>query len=376
MDFTAIRKELHQYPELSNHERDTARRIRALLDEIGGIDEFVNFDGYGFAAVYSGKSEGPRIVVRCELDALPIEEVNTFSYKSTSDGVSHKCGHDGHMTILLSLARKVAQSKPDNGEIVLLFQAAEETGDGAVEALNSSAFERIKPDFIYALHNIPGRPLHEIMVREGAFTPSVKSLIFRFKGKTSHAAEPERGFNPAVAMAETIQACETLTCNEPERDDFFLITPVHSIMGETAYGISAGYGEVHLTIRAWDEDLLVSKSDQLIDQVSSFAEKSHLELSHEWCYEFQANINHPEAVEAITNATKELDLSLRMMPEPFKFGEDFGIFTQHYKGAMFGLGAGEDTPALHNPDYDFPDEIRETGMRVFYHILKHHLNLV
>lgn len=376
MDFTAIRKELHRYPERSNHERDTAKRVRQFLDEIGGIDDYVNFDGYGFAVVYRGRSKGQRIVVRCELDALPIEEINTFDYASKTNGVSHMCGHDGHMTILLALAQRIARNKPDKGEIVLLFQAAEETGDGAVEALNSPAFKRIEPDFIYALHNIPGRPSHEIMVREGAFTPSVKSLIFRFKGKTSHAAEPEKGINPALAMAETIRMCDDLTLNSPERDDFFLITPVYTTMGETAYGISAGYGEVHLTIRAWDEELLVSNSQKLIDDVTALAHKSKLDLSHEWCYEFQANLNHPDAVQAIQKAAESLNMPLRMMSEPFKFGEDFGIFTQHYKGAMFGLGAGESTPALHNPDYDFPDEIRETGMQLFYHILKHHLDLV
>lgn len=376
MDFTAIRKELHRHPEVSNHERETARRVRRYLDEIGGIDEYVNFDGYGFAVVYKGQSDGPRVVVRCELDALPIEEVNTFDYKSEFDGVSHKCGHDGHMTILLALAHRIASNKPQNGEVVLLFQAAEETGDGAVEALNSPAFGRIEPDFIYALHNIPGRPLHEIMVREGAFTPSVKSLIFKFKGKTSHAAEPEKGLNPATAMAETILACDALTNNDPKQEDFFLITPVYTTMGETAYGISAGYGEVHLTIRAWDEALVVSRSEELIEQVTAIAQKSGLALSHEWCYEFQANVNHPEAVQTIKKACDTLNVPLRMMSEPFKFGEDFGIFTQHYKGAMFGLGSGESTPALHNPDYDFPDEIRETGTQVFYHILKQHLKFV
>lgn len=376
MDFTTIRQTLHQHPEVSNHERETSKFIRQHLDEIGGLHEIVNFDGYGFAAIYRGKNDGPRIVVRCELDALPIQEVNTFSHKSKVDGVSHKCGHDGHMSILLGLAQRVASQSIEKGEVVLLFQAAEETGDGAVEALNSSAFDRIKPDYIYALHNIPGRPMHEIMVREAAFTPSVKSLIFYYKGKTSHAAEPEKGINPAVVMSKTISICEELTLNDPEHEAFFLITPVHMTMGETAYGISAGYGEVHLTIRAWDEELLVKKSESLIAQVEAMAKEANIDLSHEWCYEFQANMNHPEAVDAIVKAANELDYPLRMMSEPFKFGEDFGIFTQHYKGAMFGLGAGEDTPALHNPDYDFPDDIRKTGVEVFYHILQYHLNLV
>lgn len=376
LSLQALRRHLHANPEVSNKEHETAAYVRNELTSILPEVELIDLDATGFGALVKGPASGPRVLLRCELDALPIQEINDFAHRSNFEGVSHKCGHDGHMTMLLAVAHWVAKNPPAEGEIVLLFQSAEETGDGAIAAFQSDQFDLIRPDFVYALHNIPGAPLGQILVKEGAFTPSVKSLIFRFTGKTSHAAEPEKGHNPAMAMAECIRLAEAMTLNEPERDDFFLITPVYSIMGDQAYGISAGYGEVHLTIRAWDETLFHRKCEELIEGVKKLADGQHLQCTWEWCFEFQANQNHKLAVSTVKKAAQAAEAHLVEMREPFKFGEDFGLFTQHFPGAMFGIGSGEDCPALHNPDYDFPDELTPIGASIFIHILKEHLRFV
>lgn len=372
----ALRRHLHANPEVSNEEQQTAAHVRSELGLILPDAELIDLDATGFAALAKGKDEGPRVLLRCELDALPIQEVNDFDHRSKTDGVSHKCGHDGHMTMLIAVAHWLAKHPPVQGEIVLLFQSAEETGDGALAAFEAANFNKIRPDFVYALHNIPGAPRGQVLVKNGAFTPSVKSLIFRFEGRTSHAAEPEKGHNPALAMADCIRLTEAMTLNDPTSDAFFLITPVHSIMGEKAYGISAGYGEVHLTIRAWDEDLFKRRSDELIEKVTQIAEQQNLKCRWDWCFEFQANQNHETAVAIVKKAAQTAESELIEMREPFKFGEDFGLFTQHFQGAMFGLGAGADCPALHNPDYDFPDELTPVGAGIFIHILKEHLRFV
>lgn len=376
MDFTAARKELHRYPEVSNEEYATSGRMRDWLDEMGPPDTVVELDQTGFAAVYKGKENGPRIALRCELDALPVAEVNTFAHRSVVDGVSHKCGHDGHMSILLEVAEFASKHRPKSGELVLLFQSAEETGDGAIRAFNSPNFQRIQPDYIYALHNIPGVEYNTVLIREGAFTPGVRSLILRIHGKTSHAAEPEKGLNPATVMAECIQLADRTTQREASRNDFFLITPIYMTMGEKAYGISAGYGELHLTLRAWDEQHLQQASQRFCQACCDLISAKGFTVETEWCYEFEANLNHSDAVQRVKDAASLLQLPWIDMPEPFRFGEDFGVFTQRYKGAMFGFGAGVDTPALHNPDYDFPDEIRSDASKLFIEILKSHLTFV
>lgn len=376
MDFTSARKELHRHPEVSNEEFATSRRIRTWLNELGAPDAVVELDQTGFAAVYRGQAPGPRIALRCELDALPITEINTFAHASLVTGVSHKCGHDGHMTVLLEVAEFLANHRPTAGEVVLLFQSAEETGDGAIRAVQHARFSEVAPDFIYALHNIPGVPKRSVLIRDGAFTPGVRSLIVRIHGKTSHAAEPEKGLNPANAIAECIRLAEEMTVADAARSDFFLITPIHITMGEKAYGISAGYGEVHLTLRAWDEQHLQSASRLYCDQCTASIRKNGFNVDAEWCFEFEANLNHPEAAARVREAAKAVNLPVNEMAEPFRFGEDFGVFTQRYKGAMFGFGAGETTPALHNPDYDFPDDIRHDAAQLFIELLKSHLSFV
>lgn len=373
MDFTAARKELHRNPEVSNEEFATSLRIRAWLDELGCPDAVVALDQTGFAAVYCGESPGLRIALRCELDALPISEINTFEHRSLTPNVSHTCGHDGHMTVLLEVAHFLARHRMMSGEVVLLFQSAEETGDGAIRAVQNDGFSRIEPDFVYALHTIPGVAKRTVLIRDGAFTPGVRSLIIRIYGKTSHAAEPERGLNPALAMSDCIRLAEAMTVADASRDDFFLITPIHMTMGEKAYGISAGYGEVHMTLRAWDEQHLQSASQMYCDQCVTSIQNKGFTVETEWCFEFEANRNHPEAAQRVREAAKVLNFPMQEMAEPFRFGEDFGVFTQRFKGAMFGFGAGEETPALHNPDYDFPDDIRSDAARLFIELLKSHL---
>lgn len=371
-DLQDLRRFLHTHPEVSNEEFETSAHLRELLGRLPLVHEIIMLDQTGFAVVFKASEPGQRIMLRCELDALPIQEINTFAHRSSKDGVSHKCGHDGHMTMLVAVAHAVNAHPPVQGEIILIFQSAEETGDGAVNAIQSPHFERIAPDFVYALHNIPGKPLGAVLVKEGAFTPSVKSLILRFNGRTSHAAEPEHGLNPALLMAEILYHADQVTLNDTSRDDFFLITPIYQTLGEQAYGISAGFGELHLTLRAWDQEFFDQQCVDFLAAATRIAETHGIDMAHEWCFAFQANTNHAKAVEVIKFSALTAGCTLIDMPTPFKFGEDFGIFTQRYPGAMFGLGAGEHCKALHNPDYDFPEALLEIGPAIFREILIAH----
>jgi metal-dependent amidase/aminoacylase/carboxypeptidase family protein len=225
-------------------------------------------------------------------------------------------------------------------------------------------------DFAFALHNLPGFKHHEIVVKENEFTGNVKSIIIQLKGKTSHAAEPEKGKNPSLAIAALLQYADEITRNVPADKDFFLVTPIHLNMGDLAYGISAGYGEIHFTIRSWSTELMAKKCTALVEFIERTSAAHQLETEISWTQEFFANINHPEAVENIRKAAQQCNYKLTEPAFPFKWGEDFGLFTQEFKGAMFGVGSGLETPALHNPDYDFPDEILSTGVNMFHQIIK------
>lgn len=363
-----LRKVLHKHPELSGHETETAKRIAGFLGSYKPTKLIEGIGGTGVAAVYTYFDSGPTVLVRCELDALPIEEVNTFDYKSEVDGISHKCGHDGHMTIVAGVAAHLSKNRPKVGKVILLFQPAEENGEGAKAILEDPQFEEIKPDYVIALHNLPGYAKHQIVCRANSFTASVQSIIIKLHGRTSHAGEPDLGINPALAIAEILQETHALQISR-DKVDFKQVTPIQIEMGEEAYGISAGYGEVKLTIRTWDSETMVALAADCEKVANKIGKKYKLKVEIDWTQFFAANQNNTEMVDVIREAAMLNKFEYIDKEEPFRWGEDFGLFTEKYKGAMFGIGAGEKSPALHNPDYDFPDEIIPTGVRMFTTII-------
>ena len=369
-----LRKKLHQYPEVSGNETETAKRILNFLSNYSPNQLITNIGGNGILAIYKGKETGKTILFRCELDALPITEMNSFDYKSVHEGVSHKCGHDGHMAILCGLAKTLHENPLEKGTVMLLFQPSEEDGNGAKSVLNDSKFDAINPDFAFALHNLPGYKKHQIVLKEGTFTCAVNSMIIQLEGKTAHAGEPENGINPALAIAEIITFFNSKINTNLASENYCLITPIHINMGEKAYGVSAGYGEVHFTMRSNSNKQMRVIEATLEQNVLEIAKKFNLKATIHWTQSFEANENNIEAVNYIRKAISELKLDTLEKELPFTFGEDFGLFTQKFKGAMLGLGSGENVPALHNPDFDFPDEIIETGVQLFHQITNEILN--
>lgn len=364
-----IRKKLHAHPEISEKEYNTQKTIVNYLKKYSNatIKKVANT---GVLAIYENKTSGPTVLIRGDIDALPITETNTFDHASTSLGVSHKCGHDGHTAILLGLATLFANQPIQKGKLILLFQPAEEIGTGAKSVLNDTFFKNEKVDFAFALHNLPGFQSHQIVVKNQEFTANVKSIILKMTGKTAHAAEPQNGVNPSMAISELFAFAKKMTRNDTKSNDFFLMTPVYSVLGDdSSYGISAGYGEVHFTIRSWSTTLMDENSDNIVNFMTKTCEKYNLVHQIEWTEVFHANFNDSKAVDFIRTATENNNLNLKESSLPFPWGEDFGLFTQKYKGAMFGLGAGTNSPALHNPDYDYPDEITPTGINMFSSII-------
>lgn len=364
-----LRKTLHQHPEPSGQETNTAIRIRQFIQNNYNTKIIEGIGGTGLAAVYEFSNDGPTIMIRCELDALPIAEPNSFAHKSINEGVSHKCGHDGHMAIVAGLIFEIKKQNFQKGKIVLLFQPAEENGEGAHAVINDPKFDSIQPDFVFALHNIPGEAMHSIITVNNRFSATVQSLAIYLKGKEAHASEPENGINPALAIAEITRSFSQLNVSDPFKENFTLLTPVHIKMGQQAYGISAGSGELHFTFRTWTTANMNVLKDQSIKIIEDVCTQHKLSFSTAWFDYFPTAENDDYCNEVITSAALKNGLTIIEKPFPFRFGEDFGWFAQNYRSAMFGLGAGINTPALHHVDYDFPDEILPTGIDMFMGIL-------
>lgn len=364
-----LRKHLHSIPELSDQEKLTSRTIKEFLLNCNPTRILTDLGGHSIVATWDSGNEGKELVFRSELDALPIEETNDFDYRSKNKNVSHKCGHDGHSAILCGIAMYLQFNKPAKGKIRLLLQSSEETGTGAKSILDDIKFSEIKPDYIFALHNIPGFKLNEIIIKNSIFTASVNSMIINLYGKESHAAEPEQGINPALAVSEILRDCLAMSNNNDEDDDMRVITPVCIELGEKAYGISAGNASIHFTLRCWNDKNLQRLEKEIESVCKKISGEMGLKTEFEYLQTFHASDNDPEAVDLVRKAANTLRLSVIEKKYPFKWGEDFGLFTSRFKGCMFGLGAGENIPALHNPDYDFPDELIVTGVNMYIEIL-------
>jgi len=362
------RKYLHQNPEVSGNEKETSKYIKKVLKQLLPDATITSVAKVGIIATITGNKKGKHIMLRCELDALPIQEVNKFKHKSKYKGISHKCGHDGHMAILLAVADYFNNNKPEKGTLSLLFQPAEENGEGAKAVINDKNFKNFKPDYIYALHNVPGHKKHEVYVKEKTFTPSVISIKVKFLGKTSHAAEPENGLNPSYAIAELLQKTKTLENHNKSSRSYGIITPIYTKIGSEDHGISAGYGEIDFTLRTWKKTSMTNLREKLMSLIINISLKHELTYKLEWFQEFSSIENNKKAVTTIKQAALQNKLNCAIKKTPFPWGEDFGLFTEKIDGAMFCLGAGLRTPALHNPDYDFPDELIKTGSQLFISI--------
>ncbi|MEA1928200.1 MAG: amidohydrolase [Candidatus Auribacterota bacterium] len=363
----ALRQELHQFPELSGFESGTAAELIHLFKPYRPDRIIEGIGGLSLAVVFEGRDQnpGPTVLFRCELDALPIAESNDIPYRSRRDGISHACGHDGHIAIMAGFGEILAHDRPRNGRIVLFFQAEEETGAGAEKAIEDPKFKDIRPDYVFGLHNIPGFPTHTILTRPGEFSSASTGMIIKLKGRESHAAEPKSGINPARAVSLIVTGLLDLPRTPAFRENSTLTTIIMIRLGQGAFGISPGQAVIMATLRSYSNEvmpLLIRNAERI---VRTNAGREGLEFEIAYKEQFPGVANNQECIDIVTSAARKNDFPLRSLKDPFPWSEDFSQFTGRFKGALFGLGAGEDHPPLHHPDYDFPDEIIATGVQMF-----------
>jgi amidohydrolase len=363
-DLQDIRHRLHQYPELSGCEQNTSKEIVTLLKQLHPTQIHQNIGGTGILAIFDSEKPGPTVVFRAELDALPVQETTSVSYASKSQGVGHLCGHDGHMVILLGLAHFISKHMQKmKGKAAVLFQPAEETAQGAKKIMDSSEFHSLQPTHIFALHNLPGFQLGQVIVKKDVFAWASIGVKLFFHGHSSHAGYPEEGLSPLPAMIECMRKLEILTqSGDPIQE---LVTIIHTQLGEEAFGTTPGEGIVMATLRACSDDRLdVLKSKiqpVLTDLEKTFAIKTDVE----WVEYFPVVTNHASCVDIIRQSAVKNHLLLQEITTAFRWTEDFSFYTKQIPGCFCGLGSGIDQPPLHAPTYDFPDDLIDKGIALF-----------
>ncbi|UXS33645.1 amidohydrolase [Agrobacterium tumefaciens] len=370
LDLIELRHDLHRHPEISGEEKETARRIRDFLAKAKPDRILADLGGHGMAAVYDSGKSGPAILIRSELDALPIHEKSEAEYRSGTDGKGHLCGHDGHSTILTALALGLSRKRPETGSVILLYQPAEETGAGAAAVIADPRFGAIKPDYSFSLHNLPGLPFGHVSVVEGPVNCASRGIKIRLSGKTAHASSPEHGVSPMRAISELMPALTDLGFGFPPQPDFSMVTITHAAMGEAAFGISPADAEIWATLRTLTDDRMEKLCADAELLAKKIADEQQLTLDISYDDIFLHCENAPEAVAHILQALVEEKVSSSSEGLPMRASEDFGRFRAVSSSAMFFLGAGRDYPNLHNPDYDFPDGLIDIGARIFMRIIR------
>lgn len=361
----SIRKYIHQHPELSREEKNTADFIASFFKNLSGFHITRNL-GYHGMVISRKFGDGPAIAFRAELDALPIQELSKFKHVSQNKGVSHACGHDGHISILLNLARKLNATPPNCGTVYFLFQSAEETGEGAKAMVESKAFATFKINRCYALHNIPGRASGTVYSKVGSFACASVGCTAKITGKTAHAAHPEDAINPIEIAVDFLTRVKKLPSNAA-LIDFALVTPIALNAGEKAFGTSPAYGEIRITMRSELTeylDFMIRKTQQIAAEI---ADESGAQIDVSFEEYFPATMNS-DLLPNLQKACQHAEVSFEKMTEPFRWSEDFSRFAKAFPILMFGLGSGKNTPPLHAPTFDFPNPLIQKGSEVFYEL--------
>ncbi len=370
VDLIALRRDLHRRPELSGEEIETAKTIVRELALLSPTQVLTGLGGHGVAAVFDSGKEGPTVLFRAELDALPIQDLSDTPWASEIPGKGHMCGHDGHMMFLMGLGRLLSRKPVETGRVVLMFQPAEEDGSGARAVVGDPAYQQITADWAFAIHIEPGRPWGYVSTRAGLVNCASQGLQIKLTGKTAHAADPEDGISPTQAVAKIVQSLEALGKGGALDDTFRLVTITHLQVGEPTFGIAPGDGVIYATLRTAQDATMASLANDARRVAINAADAAGLTVEFDVFDDFAGSINDPDATEVATRALESLGIPYGDLGLPMRASEDFGVFGWDAKAAMLCLGPGEDYAALHNPDYDFPDDLLPTGVSIFEKITR------
>lgn len=369
-----LRKSLHQDPEISGNEERTAERIKKELLACHPDEIQTGLGGQGILALFKCAEGEPdrRILFRAELDAVSVHEETNLPHQSKNKNAMHACGHDGHMAVLIGLAKKLAGDRPKKIDVYVLFQPSEETGEGAAKVLEDSRFQDLEIDHGFALHNLPEFPEKEVICKRGTFAAGSVGIEITIEGSFSHAAYPEKGINPARIVAQLIQQIDREMETFRSESDTNKLVCTYIKMGERAFGISPGKAKAGFTIRSESDNKLEQSVNHIFEIIEKTNQTFEGEISAEKVEPFRATVNDDEGVKIVKKVSEKKRLNYVELERPFPWSEDFGEFRRKFPITIFGLGAGEQKPPLHSEIYDFNDELIPVGVAILHGIIEYY----
>jgi len=362
-ELTAIRHDLHAHPEMLFQEERTARIVADECRRLG-FEVATGIARTGVVASLRVGASDKVIGIRADMDALPIQEQTNLPYASKYPGKMHACGHDGHTTMLLGLARYLAEARNFDGTVRLIFQPSEEDEGGAMRMIEDGLFTRFPCDRIFALHNLPGEPEGQIVVRPGPITASCDVLTIVIQGVGGHGALPHKSVDPVVATSSLVLALQTIVARNVDPHDPAVVT-VGAINGGSMATVIPAEVKILIGIRTVSKpvrELILGRiKDLATSHARSYGCTADVQMGVDsWSY--PAGFNTPAEAALVREVAIEMGQEPARidMRGPFMFSEDFSAMQEVVPSCYFGLGAGPG-PMLHDPGYNFNDALLVKG---------------
>jgi len=360
----AWRRDLHQHPELGFQEQRTAAKIAALLDGFG-VEVHSGIGTTGIVGVLRKGTNQQAIGLRADIDALPIQEANTFAHRSIYDGVFHGCGHDGHTAMLLAAAQVLAESGAYDGTVYFIFQPSEEDGRGALSMIEDGLFDRFPMRAVFGMHNMPGIPAGHFAVRQGAIMTSEDIFVITIEGRGGHASMPDRAIDPVVIGAEVILALQSIVSRSVAPQDRGVVS-VTEVLTDGARNVIPSVVTIKGDCRAMSTATQRLIETRMREIVAGICSAHGAQGSVEYRNDFVVTVNSPAETDAAIAAARQVAGAPAVDADcpPCSASEDFARMLQLVPGCYILIGNGLDNhcgATLHNPNYDLNDEILTVG---------------
>jgi len=356
------RRDIHAHPELAYQEERTAGLVAERLQSWGILVDR-GLARTGVVGTLS-RGDGPTIGLRADMDALPIDEINTFEYRSLHPGRMHACGHDGHTTMLLGAAQYLAEHGDFKGTVQFIFQPAEEAAGGAKLMVDDGLFERFPVDAVFGMHNWPGLGAGRFAMRSGPMMASLDCFDVHIEGRGTHGAAPQRGVDPVMVSAQVVGALQTVVSRnvDPLEAAVISVTKIH---GGDAHNVIPARVQLGGGIRCFDPGIRELLSRRVIEVVEGVCSSLGATGRVEFATRFPAVINSWESTELASRTAAQIVGSENVETEsaPVMVSEDFAYMLEARPGCyiLIGNGEGEGGCMIHNPGYDFNDEVLTVG---------------
>lgn len=382
----AVRRDLHAHPELGFQVMRTADTVAAKLEK-WGIPIHRGLAGTGVVGIVHGRDAGAcgrAVGLRADMDALPLQELNRFPHASQLAGKMHACGHDGHTAMLLAAAQHLAQHRDFDGTVYLIFQPAEEDGGGAREMIRAGLFEQFAMQAVFGMHNWPGAPIGTFSASPGPVMASSNDFKITIRGKGSHAALPHNGIDPVPVACQLVQSFQTIISRNKHPGDAGVISVTMIHAGE-ATNVVPESCELQGTVRTFTLEVLALIEQRMQDITQHTCAAFGAQCEFEFRRKYPPTINSTVEIEFARQVMAGIVGADRVLTqEPAMTAEDFAYMLQAKPGAYVwisngdgahrqpGHGAGPCT--LHNPSYDFNDDLIPLGATYWVELSTQWLN--